>query len=108
MNSFLRNRQQRLVPNGQSSNEPAIKAGFPQGSIVDGLFFLAYINDLPTGLVSNPKLFAADTSFQGFTQVVVLRSVFWRKKIDFYKGESDHETTIIAARGLWCKDGAEL
>ena len=50
-----------MVLNGQSKLSP-IKAGFPQGSISDPLFFLVYINDLTKGLVINPKIFADDTS----------------------------------------------
>ena len=62
INSFLRNRHQRVVLNGQSSKWSSIKAGVPQGSVLGPLFFLVYINDLPNGLLSNPKLFADDTS----------------------------------------------
>ena len=62
ISSFLRNRQQRVVLNGQSSKWSSIKAGDPQGSILGPLFFLVYTNDLPNGLLSNPKLFADDIS----------------------------------------------
>ena len=62
INSFLRNRHQRVFLNSQSSKWPSIKAGIPEGSILGSLFFLVYINDLPNGLLSNPKLFADDTS----------------------------------------------
>ena len=60
--SFLKNRKQRTVLNGQSSNWGDISAGVPQGSILGPLFFLVYINDLAVGLKCNVKLFADDTS----------------------------------------------
>ena len=62
INFFLRNRQQRVVFNGQSFKWSPIKAGVAQGSILGPLFFLVYINDLRNRLLSNPKLFADYTS----------------------------------------------
>ena len=62
IHSFLNDRHQRVVLNGQYSNWSKIKAGVPQGSILGPLFFLVYINDLPEGLTTNAKLFADDTS----------------------------------------------
>ena len=44
-----------------SSWKPVL-AGFTQGSILDPLLFLVYINDLPNELKSSAKLFADDTS----------------------------------------------
>ena len=60
--SFLKDRKQRTVLNGQSSSWGDISAGVPQGSILGPLFFLVYINDLTADLKCNVKLFADDTS----------------------------------------------
>ena len=59
---FLRNRKQRVVLKGQTSNWKNIHAGVPQDSILGPLLFLIYINDLAENLSSNPKLFECDTS----------------------------------------------
>ena len=60
--SFLDNRYQRVVLNGQSSSWLNVKAGVPQGSILGPLLFLIYINDISNNLESDVKLFADDTS----------------------------------------------
>ena len=60
--SFLSNRFQRVVLNGQSSSWAPVCAGVPQGSILGPLFFLIYINDLSKDISSTVKLFADDTS----------------------------------------------
>ena len=60
--SYLNNRQQRVVLNGQCSKWAPILAGVPQGSMLGTLLFLIYINDLPENRKSSAKLFADDTS----------------------------------------------
>ena len=62
IHSFLHNRCQRVVLNGQSSSWLSIRVGVPQGSVLEPLFFLIYINDLLEGLNSELKLFADNTS----------------------------------------------
>ena len=73
--SFLNDRHQRVVLNGQCSNWSKIKAGVPQGSILGPLLFLVYINDLPEGLTTNAKLFADDTSLFSVVHDSTLSSV---------------------------------
>ena len=60
--SFLCNRFQRVLLDGQPSEWLPIKAGLPQGFILGTLFFLIYINDLSENLLSTVKLLADDTS----------------------------------------------
>ena len=60
--SFLSNRFQRRLLNGQTSKWLPVNACVPQGSILGPLFFLIYINDLSDNIPSTVKLFADDTS----------------------------------------------
>ena len=62
MAHFLNNRTQRVILNSQYSSWAKVEAAVPQGSILEPLLFLIYINDLSENLASNPKLLADDTS----------------------------------------------
>ena len=59
---FLSNKYRKIFLNGQSSGCAAVNAWVSQGSILGLLLFLVYINDLLTGLTSNSRPFADDTS----------------------------------------------
>ena len=58
----MTNRQQRDLLNGRTPKWTNILAAVPQGSILDNLLFLVYINDFIDGLKSIYKIFADDRS----------------------------------------------
>ena len=61
--SYLGNRAQKCTVNGALSSVSKLTCGVPQGSIMEPLFFLIYINDLPNYLdISCAKMFADDTN----------------------------------------------
>ena len=60
ISSFLSNRSQRVVINGQSSEWTDISSGVPQGSVLGPLLFILYVNDLLNEVKSYCKLFADD------------------------------------------------
>lgn len=59
---YLKDRKQRVVLPGASSDWTSIKAGVPQGSILGPLLFILYINDIVDDIDSTIRLFADDTS----------------------------------------------
>ena len=61
--SFLSDRTQQVVVNGQRSAQKKVTSGIPQGSILGPILFIIYINDLPETLSedTNVFLFADDT-----------------------------------------------
>ena len=61
--SFLTNRTQQVLLEGNMSSPINVTSGVPQGSVLGHLLFLIYINDLPDYIQNNStvKLFADDT-----------------------------------------------
>ena len=60
ISSFLVGRAQRVVLDGQSSSATTVSSGVPQGTVLGPLFFLIFINDLPSSVSSTNRLFADD------------------------------------------------
>lgn len=60
--SYLSNRQQRVLIEGQRSTWRDIFSGVPQGSVLGPLLFLLYINDLGLNINLNMRLFADDAT----------------------------------------------
>ena len=58
---FLSNRTQRVIINGTQSEDRTVTSGIPQGSVLGPILFVLYINDLPSRVKSEIRLFADDT-----------------------------------------------
>ena len=59
--NWLPGRRQRVCINQSYSNWAPVTSGVPQGSVLGGLLFLIYINDIDTNIVSKMSKFADDT-----------------------------------------------
>ena len=60
--SFLRNRKQNVLLEGEMSSEKDVLSEVPQGTVLGPLLFLTYINDLPDCVASSEiKIFADDS-----------------------------------------------
>ena len=57
LSSYLSERKQHVVLNGQASEWTVVEAGVPQGSILAALLFLLYINDIVNQVRSKIRLF---------------------------------------------------
>ena len=62
MNSFLHDRKQKVVINGEESTLSNVFYGIPQGSVLGPTLFLVFIIDLPDSIKNLVKIFADDTN----------------------------------------------
>ena len=59
---FLDHRTQSVILNGSNFHNITVSSGVPQGSVLEPILFLAYINDLLEQVKSRVRLFADDTA----------------------------------------------
>ena len=63
--SFLSSRKQRVKVNNSYSSWAPVTSGVPQGSVLGPMLFVVFINDLPSVIKTNCKLFADDSKIYG-------------------------------------------
>lgn len=61
VSDFLTNRTQRIIVQGETSKWADVTFGILQGSIIEPLLFVIYINNLPESNDSDAYFFADDT-----------------------------------------------
>ena len=61
--NFLTTRTQKVVVDGSFSDIAHVGSGVPHGTVLGPILFLCYINDLPSSVSSDVRLFADDASF---------------------------------------------
>ena len=60
LESWLTGRTQRVVVEGECSDETPVTSGVPQGTVLGPLMFILYINDISADTSSSIRLFADD------------------------------------------------
>ena len=58
--AFLSNRTHQIIVNGESSQYKNVTSGIPQGRVLNPLFFVIFINDLPDQVKPDFFLFVDD------------------------------------------------
>ena len=59
--NFLTTRTQKVVVDGSFSDTAHVGSGVPQSTVLGPILFLCYINDLPSSVSSDARLFADDS-----------------------------------------------
>ena len=81
ISSWLSERSQQVVLDGQASDPVPVLSGVPQGSVLGPVLFLVFINDLPDNIRSSVRLFADDC--------VLYRNINWEKDCQILQEDLD-------------------
>ena len=64
--SYIKDRQQSTIANGQKSDCSQIIKGVPQGSVCGPILFTLYVSDMAVAVNFEPHLFADDMNIFSF------------------------------------------
>ena len=87
--SWLTQRKQKVVVDGESSSTTIIKSGVPQSTVLGPLMFLVYINDINEYISSPIRLFADNC--------VVYNTIPTPRDAEQLQGDLNH---TVSVRGL--------
>ena len=76
--SFLQNRQQRVILEGAASEQAPVLSGVLQGTVLGPLLFLTYINDMPEMVKSSETKLFADDSLLSVPSTTKLTAYYYR------------------------------
>ena len=88
---WLKDRKQRVILNGETSDWLPVFIGVPQGSVLGPVLFLIYINDIDLNISGEVLMFADDTKvicsieneeYGETLQADLDRLMDWSKKAD--------------------------
>ena len=64
LSNFLNDRYQRVVVRGTHSSWTCVTLGVPEGTVLDPILFLIYVNDLSFNISSTLRMFADDSKWK--------------------------------------------
>lgn len=88
---------------GEASTKCKVTSGVPQGTVLGPLLFLAYINDLPSGIQSHVRLFADDCIVYRVINNIGDTDILQNDLDKLVKWENDWQMSFNASKCLQMK-----